>query len=548
MFFYFHKKIMLADATSQALSDVLAGLLRIEAELAAARAAAIEPVAGAAELAGLDELCITLVILLEGEDSLAQVQTTHAFEQFAARVPVPPKLLGEQKRSHLIKFVVNAPKTVQRKLLESATERAENSEAVCAAVAAAAAARSELVWAHRAALARSDHVPTRVTLRIPASACHSPPWPLRVSSLNVQELIEDGVNTYVGSILPSIGGGDVKGAAKLLISAILDHPCVRQQQEEAICDFVAAEFGRCAPVGEGGVEDAVAPHASQAVCLQEVSRPLLAALQARAAVSAWHVHHSTPPPLDPAARRGACVALTCIVVRSDIIAAAVGGSVRLTAEDDVVVDVPRRNSDGFRTRRFAALTLERTSPEAGAASWPTITLVSTHVLHALTAIPLAKPPPSCSGPAQGPDSPHRQPSNIAHMWQAVVEIGAALEHRLRTGGVVLAAGDFNGPPSQLLGPKPAEEESPPLNPCAPEWVDQLRSLPTPAPGHTGHDGAVDPQSADPAPWTAHPRPCLGFRAAEPDQPTQVCTPLAVDGAVAMCRARLGALCVSVAAS
>jgi len=347
---------MLSDATSQALSDVLAGLLRIEAELAAARAAAIEPVAGAAELAGLDELCITLVTLLEGKDSLAQVQTTHAFEQFAARVPVPPKLLGEQKRSHLIKFVVNAPKTVQRKLLESATERAENSEAVCAAVAAAAAARSELVWAHRAALARSDHVPTRVTLRIPASACHSPPWPLRVSSLNVQELIEDGVNTYVGSILPSIGGGDVKGAAKLLISAILDHPCVRQQQEEAICDFVAAEFGRCAPVGEGGVEDAVAPHASQAVCLQEVSRPLLAALQARAAVSAWHVHHSTPPPLDPAARRGACVALTCIVVRSDIIAAAVGGSVRLTAEDDVVVDVPRRNSDGFRTRRFAALT------------------------------------------------------------------------------------------------------------------------------------------------------------------------------------------------
>ena len=30
---------------------------------------------------------------------------------------------------------------------------------------------------------------------------------------------------------------------------------------------------------------------------------------------------------------------------------------RLTAEDDVVVDVPRRNSDGFRTRRAAIMLL-----------------------------------------------------------------------------------------------------------------------------------------------------------------------------------------------
>ena len=244
--------------------------------------------------------------------------------------------------------------------------------------------------------------------------------------------------------------------------------------------------------------------------------------------------------------------MTCIITARAAAQAAdiipVAGPVRSFARPtstpaaDVVVDVPRRHSDGFRTRRFAAVTLgalpatapndrppdEATDAEADAlapraaqrsaedgptltrSTGPPVALVSTHVLHALEAT---------VGPAA---SAEQQPTNVEHIWASVVEIGAAFAPHLAAGGVVLAVGDFNGPlrlePTELLS-------CPPLDVCAPEWAELLRQLPPRA----LHATAAATDSA---------LPCAGFCAASPATPTQFAKPHAVDGAVLLSCQRL----------
>ena len=225
-----------------ALEALVRGLSAIEVQLASSREAAIEPIP--ADLS-LEALCGQVATQLEA--GLAHEQLP-AFAEVAARVCVPPALLKDDKRANLAKFVANAPRTVRAKRLAEARTKAERSQAVITAMAKAAAARADLVWRHRSLLARSDHAPIRATLR----GCG---WAIRVSSHNVQELVLDGVSTYVAS-MPFVGGraersGGVVGAGKLLLSAILDQDAVRQQQEHAVLDFVAKELGEGGG-GEGG--------------------------------------------------------------------------------------------------------------------------------------------------------------------------------------------------------------------------------------------------------------------------------------------------------
>ena len=521
----------MAEGVAVELEEVVRALSAIDSNLSAIREAAVESVPVNSALV---DICAQLAAEIEAGAEIDKLDQLCGFEDFASQVVVPPTLLTERKRAQLAKFVLHAHRGVQSRLLAEACARADVSDAVIRAQEEAVAARSALIWQHKRTLARSDHEPIRATLR-------GLNWQLRVCSHNVQELVRDGVSTYVSS-MPFVGvkaerGADgVNGAGKLLMSAILDYECVRQQQLQAVLHLLANELGETRGTeGGSGTESGrnggsvYDGHTSQAdaVLLQEVSTGLLAEICAVASSRGWHVHHSLVPPESAVTSKpGSCCALTCVVTRS-------ASSRSLTIEPDIVVDVPRLRSSGFRTRRFATVTLgsmpvtaadgAADNESAGSPSLvPPVTLVSVHVLHSPDSI------------MSGAD---RQPTNAEHIWQAVVEIAATLAHRIAAGGIILAVGDFNGP----LCFCPAESAAPPLNPSAPERADLVRQVPqrlrdVRRSGIGASESVLIDENVDS--YASEALPCNGFCAISPDSATQFGTPLAVDGAVLLSSERL----------
>ena len=289
----------------------------------------------------------------------------------------------------------------------------EQSERVAAARAEAEYIRQSATQTHCSALAQSDHRPIRVTARLPSSIAASPAalsWAhrleVRVVSLNVQEHCRDGLSTYV-SALPHVRAlSKGSGAVGRLVEAMCT-PAVIARQTSDLLAFMSEELTeRCA----------------LAVCLQEVSAELLAAVRAAASAASpsWYVHASAGASAAPVAA-GSCVATTCIASMRPFV-----------AEADVIV-----HGDKGRPRAFAAVTFEATAIEGVVAPpTPTLTLVAVHVRHDAEATPRK---------AKGDAS--IQPSNAGHIHRAEEAITSGLRTRLAAGGCVLATGDFNGPPS-----------------------------------------------------------------------------------------------------
>ena len=173
---------------------------------------------------------------------------------------------------------------------------------------------------------------------------------IRVASHNVQEMVDDGVSTYICS-MECVRGSRGSGATAQLTSAMLSKPA-RARHTQRVVDMLRSQLG----VGGAG-ESVQSP--IDAVCLQEVDRELLKVIQGEAKSAGWSVHaNATAQEPDPGT--GRCSSITAIV----------SSEPPMRVLPDVVVDVKDTATKRVNERRHAAVVL------AGG-----VALVSVHVRH-----------------------------------------------------------------------------------------------------------------------------------------------------------------------
>ncbi len=243
----------------------------------------------------------------------------------------------------------------------------------------------------------SDHRPIWAQVTLPTGSGNksddATTLTVRVASHNVQEMVEDGVSTYICS-LACVRGSRGSGHAEQLKSAMLSRPA-RARHKQRILDMLRSQL-----IGDGAANTAPI----DAVCLQEVDREVLRAIQSEAKSTGWSVHaNAIAQELEPTT--GRCSAITAIVSRDPPI----------QMLPDVVVEVGDAKKKRAKVRRHAAVVLA-----SGVA------LVSVHVQH-----------------SEGKLNSHSgQSSNAEHIEQTE----RALINSCGGGGCrcVLALGDWNG--------------------------------------------------------------------------------------------------------
>ena len=173
---------------------------------------------------------------------------------------------------------------------------------------------------------------------------------LRVASHNVQEMVDDGVSTYVCS-MECVRGSRGSGATAQLTSAMLSKPA-RARHTQRIVDMLRSQLG------VDGAGESVQP-LIDAVCLQEVDRELLKAIQAEAKSTGWSVHANASAQ-EPELGTGRCSSITAVVSREP----------PMRVLPDVVVEYTDAATKRVNTRRHAAVVLASR-----------VALVSVHVRH-----------------------------------------------------------------------------------------------------------------------------------------------------------------------
>ena len=290
----------------------------------------------------LHGVCEATLREVEQCESVTVLGTLPSFLEFEQAFPVPPKLIQQANLAAIQRFIeararatseTTAMERAASKARDEARRAADQSAEVLAAKAAAELSRQEAIANCCGWLALSDHLPIRVVATVAGGRT------VRVSSHNVQEHVRDGLGTYVAS-LPFVA--NTSGAVSQLVSAMMA-PEVLARQAADVIGFVQEELG-------GG---------SDAICLQEVTLPLLGSLRAAAGERCWSVHACGAEALALSLPEGACGALTCVVTAAAAAAAAAA---------DVVVEVQEKTK--VNRRQFAAVRLP------GGAH-----VVSTHVRH-----------------------------------------------------------------------------------------------------------------------------------------------------------------------
>jgi hypothetical protein len=216
---------------------------------------------------------------------------------------------------------------------------------------------------------------------------------VRVASHNVQEMVEDGVSTYVCS-MTCVHGSRGSGHAAHLKSAMLSGPA-RVRHTQRVLDMLRSQL----------VEDSTADTPPlDAVCLQEVDLELLRAIQAEAKSTRWSVHANATAQ-EPEPGTGRCSAITAIVSHDPPI----------RVLPDVVVEVSDIRKRRAKVRRHAAVVLANG-----------VALVSVHVLHCEDKLNLHSGQPSNA-------------KNIEQTERALIKSCGGEGCRC-----VLAVGDWNG--------------------------------------------------------------------------------------------------------
>ncbi|KAL3906280.1 MAG: hypothetical protein SGPRY_010609 [Prymnesium sp.] len=147
-------------------------------------------------------------------DSPQDVQSCGLYDAFSSEMSIPPALIRADDISHLLRFISSAPRAKERLLQQAAVAAFDGSDEMRKIHSAAAAERAELTLSYSAWLAASDHLPVQTCL-------HRGGMRWSFCSLNVQELIPDGVNAYV-SRLPLFERMDrAREVRGLLVEAML---------------------------------------------------------------------------------------------------------------------------------------------------------------------------------------------------------------------------------------------------------------------------------------------------------------------------------------
>lgn len=485
------------SATLTILERFVSQLAANERALATARDSMTEEqlkLGGNGKVEDLRQLCEELVLQAAECETIDALRDIALYETFASRVSVPPRLLQSGDLSNLIRFISSASKAEESRMLRATQAAVDASDRMLELRAAASAEVTALVDSSRMVLAASDHLPIYVTLRGRCrGGCH---WGFHVTSHNVQELVEDGINVYV-SALPFISGfSGAKELRKRLVDAMLSDAVVEAQQQ-AVARLLEEQLNDQTSAGSRAA-------LSDAVCLQEVGVPLLAFLREYCAQRGLHMHASAgTEPVgagDVSARTSrSCAAITCIVSPR-----------AFQPLDDVAVNYSTKSRT--RTRRFAAVAFE--GGTAREAQQPPLALVSVHVLHSFE---------NC-----GRD----QPSNAEYIAESVRALGQLASETLVRGGVVLAVGDFNGPPTPGVALLQKAPGPPPLTDL--DYPPLTAATALTAPNRAADEVAGATATAAIALDATEVRTSgLCCSAREPETPTQLGRPLAVDGAIAM---------------
>ena len=296
--------------------------------------------------AEVHELCERMLREVSTCSSPAELPNLSAYTGFvAATGPFPANLLDKCAATGDLQPLRRLVAARERRASkESAAERQSNaalfnaetaaceSKEVAEAEAAVRQTQSAAREEFSAWLARSDHLAMRTTAQLPYATEGAAARVVRISSHNVQEHVHDGLSTFIGA-LPFVSGD----AHSRLMAAMLSpevqpshafcepklgrcsHPLslspylalppaltspqrppsfeVRARQCMDVADFVAAEL-------EDGVD---------AVCLQEVTADVLAAVRSLVAARGWSLHTAGTEDLLSTLEPGRCAALTCIV-------------------------------------------------------------------------------------------------------------------------------------------------------------------------------------------------------------------------------------------
>ena len=183
------------------------------------------------EIEDLRKLCEELALQAARCESVDALRDVALFDTFTSRVAIPPKLLQAGDMSNLGRFISSAYKGEERRMLQAAQAAVDASDRMRELRAAASAETSALVDANRFVLSASDHLPICATLR--GGSVGASGWGFRVTSHNVQELVEDGINVYVSALPFVTGSSGAKAMRMRLVDAMLSDAAVEAQQQES---------------------------------------------------------------------------------------------------------------------------------------------------------------------------------------------------------------------------------------------------------------------------------------------------------------------------